>query len=420
MNDSHMSDFPDTTWDSVPPALRRSAKKSFLIPPDIRSTLLPVSQTSLKELADFILPSLQVKVPDNSAFFSNVEPVMATSYMIAKLRYLPIPNEPTIRKLFMDSQGAWLRGCKSIMYSHLDATEQATTTFPLWILTFWRDVVDARRLVVQWAACKDWVAGRLQQKKSAAVRELAEQASVMMTALPHGSSKPAGLSDTAPIHGTWRYLGPHWLEAEQIDDLLELLRNKILDNPTLAATMHTARSSLITKILTVFDNRARGDYHVEKNLQWIRSIGNDISQNKVNILTAVHLKDVTNSQHWVPLIIHAGGNEFHYGDSFGSPMPPRLQDALTWWISQHRTSFQLPTIIPLPITIQTDGHSCGMLTINSLRHFIDPFRFPLAGGSRESGALERLEAFNMVSTHIVTRVRTSQFMQIRNAHQVIA
>jgi hypothetical protein len=125
------SEAPDSeaTWGGMPPAVKRLAKKCFVIPAHLHSTLLPDPKISLKQLADFGLPALATKVPENTDFFIHAEPSPVTAETVSKLRFLPIPDEATIRRLVVESRAVWTAGSRSLCYSQINGT--MSTHFPL-------------------------------------------------------------------------------------------------------------------------------------------------------------------------------------------------------------------------------------------------------------------------------------------------
>ena|SRR5258708_5988899 len=96
---------------------------------------------SFKQLADFTLPAMKAVTssasePSNTIFFSKEEPSVVNASLIkviSKLRYLPTPDESTVRRLVVEGCKAWVGGSRSIRYAHLaDVIHgEATTSFPL-------------------------------------------------------------------------------------------------------------------------------------------------------------------------------------------------------------------------------------------------------------------------------------------------
>jgi hypothetical protein len=83
-------------------------------------------------------------------------------------------------------------------------------------------------------------------------------------------------------------------------------------------------------------------------------------------MTIHHFRE--NNWHWVAIVIDSEHKTIHYRNSYGTDMPLELVNAYQWWLSQHIPSAF--TIMALPITFQEDSLSCGLLSHNSLNHFV--------------------------------------------------
>lgn len=76
---------------------------------------------------------------------------------------------------------------------------------------------------------------------------------MLLTVMPWGRAKPAGLSDKEVFHDLWRYLGPNWLASSQQNDMLALLRNKILTCSKPEHPIHVESTQLTQKLLVAFN-----------------------------------------------------------------------------------------------------------------------------------------------------------------------
>lgn len=384
---------------AIPPFMRRAIKKILTIPTEVRSTLLPHENLSLHELADFKLPPQRAPTINNAVYLSNDEPSELSEAMLQKLRYLPIPDTITIQLLVKASLDACANGVQSLHYGHLSI--ETATAFPVWVVTLWNEFLDAQQIVTKWAVCKDWVLSQQHQRKSADIHALADEASSLMMLLPYGVLRPSGLSDTSPIHEIYRYLGTIWLSEVHINDLLEVLRREVISVGKHATQIEG--TPLTDKIITAYNLQKHMVYATEQAYAWIRTIGNELVQKRSTLITAVYLGTITGAKHWVPLVISNGGATISYGDSLGEPIPPKLRNAYTWWLQQHSPTIT-SSLTTLPVTDQTDTFSCGILMMNSLRHFVNPTKYPLVGGLKAGIVSERLKAFNSISNHIFKRV----------------
>ena len=389
------------TWNTIPTHKKQIGKASFVIPLDIEKQLLPSPKISLKALTDFSMPSQSKSSNQKSLthFFSKEVPSPTSAAVTIRLRRLPTPDPCTVRQLVEFSRQAWLDGFTSVHYSHLQSASETTTLFPLWVISYWNKVLDIKKISNKWLKSRDWITKQLRQNKSTECRLLAEETSIMLTVLPWGEKKPDGVSEGGdPIHVLSCYLGPNWLANAEQDEMLELMRVKLLEDPKAYARFRLQNTYFTEKLLNEFDSKA--NYQTNKSSAWLRHLGDEVVQGNAVLVTVVHLGKINDTPHWVPLVVEKG--EIRYGDSFGTGIPERLQSAFIWWLRQHHI-FD-PSIQQLPVTTQTDGHSCGILADNALCHFVNPISSPLLGNAESDVIKYRLRTFNLVAESILARV----------------
>jgi hypothetical protein len=313
---------------------------------------------------------------------------------------LPMPHMALVRKLGCIGHLAWLNGYQSIIYAHLDKSVQ--TLYPLWVLTFWGEVGQHRISVREpWLKCTDWLQVQIKQKKSITLKHLAEDANIILTDLPWGSNKH-GLSDLEPIHTMHRYLGTSWTTVSQQNDMLELLRGQIASHPDLIRSV-TVEGVVLTETIMAAAN-ARDKYILDRRFAWIRHLGEAIVLTNRSLLTVAHTVN-----HRVALVVDVKAHVIRFGDSFGAAIPEDMLGAYRWWLAQHTTeAFAIET---LPMTPQTDTHSCGYLANNGLHHFAIPDSFPLIQPGVQAGASARIAVFNTLAEHILERLGVSAYLR---------
>ena len=108
-----------------------------------------------------------------------------------------MPTSAVVKDLNKIAHQAWLDGFKSIKYAHIG--DSVTTHFPLWLISFWNEVLDLRTVRDSWVKAKAWLMVELKQKKALQRRTYAEDVNVLLSELPWGISK-CGVSDSEPIH----------------------------------------------------------------------------------------------------------------------------------------------------------------------------------------------------------------------------
>ncbi|KAK6966605.1 hypothetical protein R3P38DRAFT_3515194 [Favolaschia claudopus] len=383
-------------WSDAPPALKKMASHWFLVPQELEYEILPSPYIPIAKLLEFSLPlESTITSPESTQYFSNRLPDLLSDALILRMRRLPIPDKKTVNKLLAVSRQSWLDGNQSVIYAHLG--EHTATHYPLWILTYWAAVHDIKRNAWgPWKTCQAWVnAQKRLGKKYPARAALADDTSLMLTMVPWGRGKPAGLADSEPFHTLWRFVGSHWLSGSQMDDMLELLRYKINSSPDSIRDTRIWGTALVPKLLDAYGSAAAGTYWTAPEMRWIRDLGKAIVRDRAALITSAHLGRTKDEPHWVAVIfdLTEGNAVLRYGDSLGAEIPTEMAAACRWWLNQH-TAEEI-SITNLPIAQQKDGFSCGMLVDNAQQHFVDP-EVPLTGA--ENWAEARLELFNKICT----------------------
>jgi hypothetical protein len=132
-------------------------------------------------------------------------------------------------------------------------------------------------------------------------------------------------------------------------------------------------------------------------------LGEDIILHQQTVLTLHHLGD--DNKHWVSLVIDGKHQTMHYGNLYGTEIPPDLVTACQWWLLQHgATPFAVEA---LPITAQSpdDTSLCGFLANNSLEHFAFPKTVPLIASLGIKTT--RMKTFILTAGQVLDQVRHS-------------
>ncbi|KAJ7216034.1 hypothetical protein GGX14DRAFT_607212 [Mycena pura] len=191
--------------------------------------------------------------PHSFQYFSMAAPdIMDKNMTVQRLRRLPIPEAKVIRKLAQHSRQAWLDRYQSVMYSHLGGV---VAHYPLWFISVWVAFLDFKQDVRgPWVKSSDWLAQQTRKvsKRNPVLAELVDEARQILSMLPWGCAKPAGLSDTQAAFNLWRFSRPNWLASSQQNDMLELIRQKVDADPALAGKIRIEGVDLTTKIIQAF------------------------------------------------------------------------------------------------------------------------------------------------------------------------
>lgn len=330
--------------------------------------------------------------------------------MLMHLRRLPLPSPSIIRKLNNASRQAWLDGFTSLVYAHLGTG--AETQFPLWVISFWQEVVDLRSNArKRWLGAKDWLIKEGQRKKSLERRSLAEDACRLLDLLPWGKGK-AGLADGQSISADmWRYLGTHWLSSTTQDDMLALLRFEASRSQQPKIIIEGV--NFTTKLMEAYETRDTPAYQTREDFSWVRTIGKELVEKRATLLTEVHLGMHSNKPHWVAVVVDAKRNKLMYGDSYQKDIPAGLLNTYRWWLAQHTLQHFSNEV--LPIGKQTDSHSCGLFADNALAHYLDSEKYPLIVRGEALDAC--LKMFVRLAEHILERVSGNMLASICSTHK---
>jgi hypothetical protein len=283
-------------WATTPSLVRKAAKANLEIPQQIEYELLPAWSMPITEFLQYPLPLQMATISASpvSSFFSNEAAGAVTKDILLRIRHLAIPDTKLVRKLGAGKQQAWLDGAQSVQYVHL-APGAVVTRFPLWLITYWNDVLDIKLNVHQhWTKSQAWLTQQMKRKKggkgSAERQQLAEDASILLGMTPWGMAKP---SDSEAFHSLWRLLGPNWLTGAQLNDMLDMLQFKVNTTLALVKEFRVRSTDLTLAVLQAYDARNNENYQEAQRFDWLHVLAEDLIGNSVLLITAAHLGPVT-------------------------------------------------------------------------------------------------------------------------------
>ncbi len=388
-------------WSKVPPLVRCATTQALAIPPSIHSELFP-DGTSLRGLINFRMPAFQPEAQGNShldirsRFLSAEASHNLGALTISQLHRLPVPDIKTIQRLYDESRQAWLDGMCSVQYSHLSKGGKTCTLFPLFVVSYWKELAEMKNPRGRWLQCSDWLSKQLNQSRFPERRAAAEEACTHLQALQWNGTQD--ISDVAPVHGLYRLLGKSWLSSSQINSKLHLLSERAIMDTGLLAAMRFESCEFTNIVLREYrgkDKQAYGD-------KWLKSVGGLVAEGRT-MLTIMHLGHVDGTPHWTAMVVSGKEKTILYRDSLGGEIEPELKYAYHWWLSKHVST--IFDVKDLDTTLQTDGFNCGILALNAVEHHAFP-TVSLAGNAAGELMDRRVKDFNQFAERIVTRVCT--------------
>ena len=135
-------------WSEIPPCVKQVINDSFSIPLKHAPSIFPQKTLSVKAMVAFSLPTHTSSIAAHSispaSYFLHDPPTPFTSNLLSRVRHLPMPPPLTVKALLEVGKQMVLDGFQSIKYIHLvdpvTMSQNVTTYFPLWVVTFWVDV----------------------------------------------------------------------------------------------------------------------------------------------------------------------------------------------------------------------------------------------------------------------------------------
>ncbi|KZP08149.1 hypothetical protein FIBSPDRAFT_761876 [Athelia psychrophila] len=207
--------------------------------------------------------------------------------------------------------------------------------------------------------------------------------------------KTKGFSNQDPISSLARFATQRWLSDANEDQMLDLLRTDIRrdsSNPRILIK-GTHVMSKLGKAYGKHDT----SYAEARAFEAVREAGEGLSDGRHEQLATVTHRD----GHWLRVVVDAENDQILYGDSFGEAIDSEMKTVLMWWTQLH--TGRTFTVVPLTLTHQIDGYSCGLLAWNGVAHHLYPLKYPLIKADTVDDG--RLEVLLKIMSHHQDRVR---------------
>ncbi|KAK1233853.1 hypothetical protein PQX77_002971 [Marasmius sp. AFHP31] len=221
----------------------------------------------------------------------------------------------------------------------------------------------------------------LDHEKQAGSVKLVSEVQTALRNLPW-SGNIKGFEDFDETVKVTSYCTNAWLATIHEHQLIELLREDLQLTPTsptlIADTYHPQKLAD-----AYYDAQS---YMTKKAYGWLRAQGQELATGlRDSMCTIANI----GSNHWVALAIDFRKEQVYYGDSLGGKIDSELRQSYDWWIRQHTDTEADFKWIPMSITEQQDGFSCGIFAANALAHHLDSTGHPLL--APEDAVEKRLE-----------------------------
>lgn len=366
----------------------------FKMPSAARDLLLPSPDHTITDLLSYQFPKpYQLKGSLKAEeFFSQDQP---TSTDPNKIRCIPMPTTDTLQKLIAAAKALCKDGqTTSIKCIHI---QKATThRLPLWVMEYWSEANEVRtKHFDPWRSAVAMMERREQSwetKNPSSEHALIRDIHQLLVKIKYQDNVRGFERDLEPISSLPTYLTEDWFSTTHENQMLEVLQRNVLADAKLRESVEIVDLHFFQMLQHAYNNRGSSDYLESRYATSIRELGQEL---------AVGLKDIVGGivhvggMHWAAVVIDFKNREFLYGDSQGDGADPSLLQVVDWWTEKHTSECFVYNA--LPITYQTDGHSCGLLAFNAIAHRVAPHLYPLiAMGEVDDGRLMMLQKIGQI------------------------
>ncbi|CAK5283597.1 unnamed protein product [Mycena citricolor] len=389
-----------------------AADPHLLIPPGIRSQLLPADKISVWSLVDFDIPpvsrSCQLPV---EAFMCHEEAAVTSVEIIRSI--LPPPDN-VVSAICQHIIKGILNGvdiAPTIQCVHLGPDREVV---PLWITSYWMDLTDVRKSHSRWSRAKLVITTAL-RKSTVTLRPdsrapLSRQIFDLLS-LVSWTENTRGFENSGPILELSWYIGRSWFTDAQEGHMLELLRADLLGTGSVFED-EICDVWMINKIRDGFQNSdAYGSTRaLSGSAHQLGQVLSSGERHRVGMI--INLSNT----HWVACVVDACKDVILYGDSLqnGKSHGPRPEEksVLSWWTKFHTgRDFEWGR---LDTARQEDGYNCGLFAINALSHFFFPHKYDLLSSNTSSGDIARLEMLKKILNKHMNILPDSISLTVRN------
>ena len=195
-----------------------------VIPPGIRSVLLPGAGLSVAQFLEFPLPNISPNSVTNTVnitdYLSDNSPDQHLDPKL--LQDLPLPSRSVLEKIHEDLADLCEKKSCSVQYAHLPPGSRLTK-LPVWVFAYWVEAFLLRRYVREpWKKAEDWLRSQRNRFRVGLKRNLCDRASLALLTLPW-AGHVYGFSDDAPTTKLATYLSQRWLSTVHVDQQFDFI-----------------------------------------------------------------------------------------------------------------------------------------------------------------------------------------------------
>ncbi|KAJ2921648.1 hypothetical protein H1R20_g15444, partial [Candolleomyces eurysporus] len=343
-------------YKDVPEVILNEVVSRISLSPNQFNDLLPELEcATIAQLCDYPLPrqSLVANFFTANSRFSLTEPNVSLEDLI-KWKDWSIPSRATIIQLQAAAGQAILDGSLSIMLSDVSSN----TYVPLSVLGLWYHLSEASHAQREWKRASQWLS------KSHGVDDNLKARVASIWTRVRWLGKIQGLADNLPVTRAAEFLADGYLSTSHLNAMLLVLRARILADSQLSRSIFVASANLSDCLTNLTPS------YPEKSQAEVKSIGQLLAKNpcQYKVLTISY----SPPNHWAALLINTQANkvEVLWGDLLNWKQPKKLVEGISIWLKHHLPERQYMFTNALEHAEQNDGISCGVIAMNTIKHYL--------------------------------------------------
>ena len=343
------------TYHDVPEYVSRELCCHISAPPSAIS-LLPSPQLPIIHLLDFPTPqiTLSLKVVDAEATFSYSGATHPSSECLS----LPAPSCGILKALLACAGQAMLDGKTSVQ--HWDKRD---VLLPFDALGTWELILEADSSKKAWRGALTW----LDQQHGLPIQYIGQV--MKLLGIAPWKDYVKGLGSGLSVTEMATFLSQEWLSGSHIDSMLRAMMNLRCDTLShIAPRTEIVLTDFVTHILAspLLDASPIPCSYAKTAPKSVQRLGALIFENPSDIRTATAA--FSPPGHWASLIIDCQARTIGWGDSAGRTAPAGLEKRLRSFLGLFSPQIEFLALQVLCCAHQTDAYSCGIISVNALKH----------------------------------------------------
>ncbi|RXW12056.1 hypothetical protein EST38_g13798 [Candolleomyces aberdarensis] len=350
-------------YKDVPEAISDEVIAWVSISSSILDNLLPgIENATISTLLSCSLPAVSqtTNFLKAESFFSHSPPNLELEDLL-KQPDCSLPAPTTLTQLRAHVGQAILDGHISI---RLQSVPQTGVFLPLNVLGLWQRLLEISAAQKAWKDACQWL-----RASPGIDDELRVRTTAILDRVPW-NGKARAIADELPVALSAEFLGDGYLSSHSVNAMLYRLRARILSETNQLSTTVLVPSAELTTSLT----NAMLDYplHAQHEPQ---DIGQILSNHpkQYQVVTVAH----SPPNHWAAILVDCRASEItvSWGDSINRKPSRKLVDGTHTWLKHHLPLRRYTLNNDLVHAKQPDGFSCGIIAINTIKHYL--FDVPL-------------------------------------------